>query len=101
MLSPCYVATVQISRYVINERNHFAHYLQISASILHLDRAVKYNVHPRTAIALKALRQHLSDVMATLMKGKSLDETGSKWFALAMRCLAMLPEVEAASIGVT
>jgi ATP-dependent RNA helicase DHX29 len=62
---------------------------------------VKYNIHPRTAIALKALRQRLSDAMAILMKGKSLDEAGSKWFALAIRCLEMLPEVEEVSIGVT
>lgn len=68
--------------------------------MLHLDRTVKYNVHPRTAIALKILRQRLSDVMATLMQGKVLDEAGTKWFALAMRCLGMSPEIEEASIGV-
>lgn len=74
---------------------------QIPASILHLDRTVRYHIHPRTAIALKTLRQRLSTLLATSMRGKALDERASKWFNLAMRCIGLFPEEEEVSIGVS
>lgn len=62
---------------------------QIPASTLHIDRGIRYQIHPRTALALKALRQRTAAVMTTLMKGKTLDATGQRWFELAIQCLAM------------
>jgi ATP-dependent RNA helicase DHX29 len=72
---------------------------QISATALHLDRNVKYHVHPRTAIALKALRQRMTGIMNATMRGKALDEDSAKWFNLAIKCLGSLSEEVATPIG--
>jgi len=72
---------------------------QISATALHLDRSIKYHVHPRTAIALKALRQRMTNIMNATMRGKAMDESSTKWFNLAVKCLGPLTEEAVAPIG--
>lgn len=61
---------------------------QIPAYTLNLDRSIRYQVHPRTAIAIKILRQRFNAVMTALMRGKKPDQTGARWFEFAIRFLS-------------
>jgi len=52
-----------------------------SASI---DRKVRFNIPPKSNVAIKILRNHLGTILAQLFRGKSLSESQGLWFELAL-----------------
>ncbi|OCF41878.1 DEAH box polypeptide 36 [Kwoniella heveanensis CBS 569] len=72
---------------------------RISASSLQLDRKIRYHVAPKTAIAIKVLREQFAQVMSVRLRGKVLTEKQEKWFALGLKCL-QVPEDEGPRVGV-
>ena len=61
--------------------------LQLSASSLQLDRKIRYLVSPKTAIAIKRLREQFSAAMSARLRGKAFTEGQERWFELGVRCL--------------
>ncbi|WVQ80786.1 hypothetical protein IAT38_002891 [Cryptococcus sp. DSM 104549] len=73
---------------------------RISASSFILDRKIKYHLPPKTALALKLVREQLALAWAMRFRGKKLSEGQQKWFDLGMECLTFVPGEEEASVGV-
>ncbi|ODN94181.1 DEAH box polypeptide 36 [Cryptococcus wingfieldii CBS 7118] len=74
---------------------------KISASSLIIDRRIKYNVAPKTALAIKLIREQFASVMSMRLRGKTLSNSQRTWFDLGLKCLvAGLDEEEGAKIGV-
>ncbi|BEJ01119.1 hypothetical protein CcaverHIS631_0509760 [Cutaneotrichosporon cavernicola] len=61
---------------------------KLSASSMQIDRKLRFQVDPRSALALKHLRDQLASSMATRFRGRSLSDRQSQWFELALKCLA-------------
>lgn len=61
--------------------------IRLSSSSLQIDRKVRFNVQPKTALAIKRLREQFAVAMSTRLKGKSLSEDQEAWFNLGLECL--------------
>nr|XP_018262834.1 DEAH box polypeptide 36 [Kwoniella dejecticola CBS 10117]OBR84992.1 DEAH box polypeptide 36 [Kwoniella dejecticola CBS 10117] len=72
---------------------------KISASSLHIDRKIRYHVWPKSAIAIKLLREQFALAMSTRLRGKKLTESQEKWFELGMRSLRVAENEEEARVG--
>nr|XP_019046467.1 DEAH box polypeptide 36 [Kwoniella bestiolae CBS 10118]OCF25397.1 DEAH box polypeptide 36 [Kwoniella bestiolae CBS 10118] len=72
---------------------------RIPASSLHLDRKIRYHVSPKTAIAIKLLREQFAAAMSTRLRGKKLTVSQEKWFELGMKCLRVAVNEEEARVG--
>jgi len=64
-----------------------SHICQIFASSLQVDRKIRYHVEPKSALAIKLLREQFASAMSTRLRGKSLSERQEKWFDLGLICL--------------
>ena len=53
-----------------------------------IDKKIKFHVEPKTFIALKLLREHLSSSLATQYRGKPLLEQQVLWDELAKMVLS-------------
>ncbi|WVQ72381.1 hypothetical protein IAR50_001933 [Cryptococcus sp. DSM 104548] len=74
---------------------------KISASSLIIDRRIKYHVAPKTALAIKLIREQFASVMSMRLRGKALSNSQKAWFDLGLKCLVTgLDEEEGAKIGV-
>ncbi|ORY32822.1 P-loop containing nucleoside triphosphate hydrolase protein [Naematelia encephala] len=60
---------------------------RLSASLLQLDRKIRYRVEPKTAMAIKVLRENFALAMSARLSGKALSEVQEKWFELGLKCL--------------
>ncbi|WVR06931.1 hypothetical protein IAU60_003967 [Kwoniella sp. DSM 27419] len=65
---------------------------RISASSLYLDRKIRYHVVPKTAIAIKLLREQFAQVMAVRLRGKKPTDEQERWFELGLKCLKLAEE---------
>ncbi|KAK8864514.1 hypothetical protein IAR55_001764 [Kwoniella newhampshirensis] len=73
----------------------------IPASFFHLDRKIRYNISPKTLLALKKLREQFAQAMTSRLRGKQMNEKQEKWFGLGLRCLSVgVWAEEEASVGV-
>lgn len=54
---------------------------------MQIDRKLRFRVDPKTALALRHLRDHLSSAMAMRLRGKPLSSRQQEWFELALKCL--------------
>ncbi|OCF60762.1 DEAH box polypeptide 36 [Kwoniella mangroviensis CBS 10435] len=72
---------------------------RIPASSLHLDRKIRYHVSPKTAIAIKLLREQFAAAMSTRLRGKKSTEGQERWFELGMKCLRVAVNEEEARVG--
>lgn len=61
---------------------------QLPSNSAFLDRKVKFSLQPKTNVALKCLRERLSSVLATQMRGKPLSPAQQKWNDLALLVLS-------------
>lgn len=52
-----------------------------------MDRKIDFRFSPKTALALKLVREQLTTIMSLRMRGKTLDETQLEWFSLAVQIL--------------
>lgn len=64
---------------------------QLSSNSAFLDRKIKFNVAPKTNMALKLLRARLLSVLAIQMRGKSLSPGQQRWNELALLVLSKIP----------
>ncbi len=55
---------------------------------MQIDRKLRFQVDPKSALALKYLRDQLASSMATRLRGRSLSDRQSEWFELALKCIA-------------
>ncbi|WWD17179.1 hypothetical protein CI109_101617 [Kwoniella shandongensis] len=62
---------------------------RISASSFHLDRKIRYNITPKTSLALKKLREQFAQAMTSRLRGRRLNETQEQWFELGLKCLSV------------
>jgi len=60
---------------------------RISASSFQIDRKVRYKIEPKTALAIKRLREQFAAALSTRLRGKRLNEEQEKWFELGLECL--------------
>nr|XP_019011047.1 DEAH box polypeptide 36 [Kwoniella pini CBS 10737]OCF49828.1 DEAH box polypeptide 36 [Kwoniella pini CBS 10737] len=72
---------------------------RITASSLHIDRKIRYHVSPKSAIAIKLLREQFALAMSTRLRGKKLTEIQEKWFELGMKSLRVVVNEEEARVG--
>ncbi|CAK9781148.1 P-loop containing nucleoside triphosphate hydrolase protein [Cutaneotrichosporon oleaginosum] len=61
---------------------------KLSAASMQIDRKLRFQVDPKSALALKYLRDQLASAMAARLRGRSLTQRQSQWFELALECLA-------------
>jgi ATP-dependent RNA helicase DHX29 len=61
---------------------------KLSAASMQIDRKLRFQVEPKSALALKYLRDQLASSMATRLRGRSLSDRQSEWFELALKCIA-------------
>ncbi|WRT66497.1 uncharacterized protein IL334_003456 [Kwoniella shivajii] len=73
---------------------------RVSASSLHLDRKIRFNISPKSAIAIKLLREQFAAAMSTRLRGKKLSENQEKWFDLGLKCLKVQVNEDEARVGV-
>lgn len=55
---------------------------------MQIDRKLRFQIDPKSALALKHLRDQLTSSMATRFRGRQLPSRQTEWFELALRCLA-------------
>ncbi|KAF8337940.1 P-loop containing nucleoside triphosphate hydrolase protein [Cantharellus anzutake] len=55
-----------------------------------IDRKIKYNLSPKTNLAVKVLRERTASILATQMRGKPLSLSQQKWKELALFVLGKL-----------
>jgi len=60
---------------------------RLSASSLQIDRKIRYQILPKTALAVKRLREQFSVAMSTRLRGRGLNDIQEKWFELGLECL--------------
>lgn len=72
----------------------------MSASSLQLDRKVRYRVSPKTAMAIKVLREHFAQTMSARFRGKPLSDQQEIWFDLGLKCLVTGLYVDEQQVGV-
>ncbi|EGN98639.1 hypothetical protein SERLA73DRAFT_107710 [Serpula lacrymans var. lacrymans S7.3] len=58
-----------------------------SASV---DRKIRFHIPPKSNVALKLLRNHLSDILARQLRGKPLTECQKSWYELALIVLGKM-----------
>jgi ATP-dependent RNA helicase DHX29 len=66
-----------------------ADHLQISANSLQVDRKIKYTVEPKSAMAIKLLREQMSGAMSAKLRGRAWSKEQEVWWELGMRCLTV------------
>jgi len=60
---------------------------RLVAASFQIDRKIRYNVQPKTAIAIKRLREQFALAMSTRLRGRALSDAQERWFALGLECL--------------
>lgn len=55
---------------------------------MQLDRKIRFRVEPKTALAIKRLREQFHTAMGSRMRGKPLTSKQQEWFDLGLRYLA-------------
>ncbi|KAF9015290.1 P-loop containing nucleoside triphosphate hydrolase protein [Cyathus striatus] len=63
---------------------------KLLAGTASIDRKIKYCISPKTNVALKILRGHLTNVMSQRFRGKPLSETQMEWMKLAQMVLGRI-----------
>lgn len=61
---------------------------KLSANSLQIDKKLRYRIDPKSALAVKLLRDRFAAAMATRLRGRPLTERQEQWFALALQCIA-------------
>lgn len=60
---------------------------RLSSSSFQIDRKIRYQIQPKTALAIKGLRNNFASAMSARFRGKQLSEQQLKWFELGLECL--------------
>lgn len=68
---------------------------------MQIDRKLRFQVDPKSALALKYLRDQLAAAMAVRLRGRQLSGRQLEWFDLAMKCLATGPYEDQQTVVVT
>jgi len=63
---------------------------KLFAELASVDRKINYRFGPKTAVALKVLREQMASILSLQMRGKSLDKVQMEWYELAMQVLKHL-----------
>jgi ATP-dependent RNA helicase DHX29 len=73
--------------------------VQLSARSLQIDRKIRYSLDPKTAIALKILREQVAGAMGARLRGKACTKAQGRWWELAMGCLTVGTHEDAPGVG--
>lgn len=75
--------------------------VKVAAGSFLIDRRVRYQTQPKSALAMKRLRAELGGIMATRLRGKNLTARQERWFQMGIECLKTgLWDTEEPSVGV-
>ncbi|KXN89904.1 ATP-dependent RNA helicase DHX29 [Leucoagaricus sp. SymC.cos] len=68
---------------------------RLFADIAAIDRSkVRFNISPKSNVALKYLRMHMSNILASQFRGRSLDQFQTRWKDIGMAVLAKIKTKE-------
>jgi ATP-dependent RNA helicase DHX29 len=93
---------VGLSHFKFDRRSSLisTHRCKLVADIATIDRnKVRFNVSPKTNVALKYLRMYMDNILAQQFRGRPLDQVQSRWKDIGMTVLAKTkPKDDAALI---
>lgn len=59
------------------------------ASSVQIDRKIRFLVEPKSALAIKRLREQFHLAMSSRMRGRQMSERQREWFELGLKCIVM------------
>lgn len=61
--------------------------VKLAASLFQIDRKIRWQIEPKTALAIKLLREQFAVAMSMRLRGRVSSESQKKWFELGLECL--------------
>jgi ATP-dependent RNA helicase DHX29 len=71
---------------------------QVSAPSIQVDRKIRYRSDPKTALAIKILREQFHATISAQMRGKTMTSKKLEWFELGLRFIDVVQEAAPALV---